>query len=278
MNKTKKKSFQSIYFNVFFFLTILGILALVLVDIKSVSATVRKYPIEETVTVEPGTYYVRGFSYSPGGSDGIYVSVSVEELDRLGFTEVGEPPIDVLFLSKDEFQQYQAAFNQSSEQNTMNNSYQGPYQLAFLSVTNLELLLDRLDGMEYDPRIYESYGDLGPIYLVLENANFTYNGARASESVTVKIIWKSKLLLEEVPPDLKGESLVGRVMLSAFNLIFSINTIAPLMTGAIGIVLGYKGIPVFTSRISRLTNRSHRFKENVKVMEDDSRDQAQKDE
>ncbi len=235
-------------FFLFFMLILTPSLVLVMVMVKDVSATTRQYPVEETVTLEPETYYSAAFAYP---EPGIYVRISVEELDRFLYHEVEEPPVDVLFLSPEEFQQYESAFNQSVDDRSNGSAagndngtvgyYQGSHKLAFLSITEVEFFLKELDGIKYKPGL-----DIGPIYMVIENANFTYNGAPSQGPVRVKIIVGE----EKLPRSVVNDFVFG-LPLNVVNVIFSLNTIFPIFTGVFGIFVGYRIIPLISSRKKR---------------------------
>ncbi len=216
--------------------------------IVQVSSTMYEFPLaEETMTMEPRSYYSMVVGYP---SSGIYVSVSVEELDRIGATRVGEPPIDVLFMTPEQFESYESAFNKSNGDS--NNSFRPQFLLAYLSVTSVEFFLGALNGTGY----HQASDEFGPIVLVIENANFTVNGARTRQSITVKfVLGEEKVLLpDEVsfPINVANPSPVDVMLLTVVNSIFSFNTMFPLITGIFGLILGYKGLPGFSSRINRL--------------------------
>ncbi len=206
------------------------------------SATLRE-TIEKTITLAPGSMYHAGFTYSPGG----YVRITVEEIDRVGFTEVAEPPIDVLFMTPSQYEAYEADFDQND--GDANNSYHPSFELAYLSITSIEFALGSLGGLKESADL-----GLGPVEMVIENANFTYNGARAYERVTVKIVlWVKKVPRDFVMEnDLRDQSSVGNLLSSAISLVVSSGILIPFTSGIIGMIVGYKGLPVIFSRINRL--------------------------
>ena len=244
----KKQSHSSSRFFSIFFVSLTGIILIILMlggmNVKSeltlTSETIRPYPIEDLITVEPGTYYQGNFTYP---ASGIYVSITVEEVDRLGYQEVEEPPIDVLFMTPEQFQIYESSFNQV----THNSSYQGPWELGFLSITSVEFFLDDLEGVN----VRNDDFDLGPLYMVIENANFTRNGASAFTSVSVKIILgETKLPRDSVPINVDNPSIFEIMALNVMNFLLSPEVIISTLTGIVGLVVGNTVIPRLISRIN----------------------------
>ncbi len=214
------------------------------------SSTTYVFPLEEeTMIIKPGSYHSTVVGYP---APGIYVKISVEELEQLGPTEIGEPPIDVLFMTPEQFESYEAAFNESDGDS--NNTFRPRFELEFLSVTSVEFFLGALNETRYNP----STDTFGPIVLVIENANFTVNGARAYRPITVKyVLAEDKLPWYDLPSPFNSEdpSIVDLIFLNVVNFIFSFNTMFPVITGAFGLIIGHKGIPMLSSRITKLKER-----------------------